>query len=111
MDLSGVSYMRQLGVPREVETISDQFFAVRRGHLESAGGLSGISTTGMPRLVSELVKNARRQGLAVIVTPYAIATFVSGTAQLVPESMRIGRETLVCLNANLRAFEDFRNVS
>ncbi|MBV8073118.1 MAG: glycosyltransferase [Acidobacteriaceae bacterium] len=111
MDLSGVSYMRQLGVPRAVETISDQFFAVRRGHLESSGGLSGISSTGMPRLLSELVKNARRQGLAVIVTPYAIATFVSGTAQLVPESMRAGRETLVCLNANLRAFEDFRNVS
>lgn len=110
-DLSGVSYMRQLGVPRAVEAISDEFFAIRREQLEAVGGLSSVSTHGMDRLVRKLIRNARRSGLAVIVTPYAIATFDARTSTLKSEPVRVPRDLRIRLNANLSAFVNFTEVS
>lgn len=110
MDMAAVAYMRQLGVTRTVEAISDEFFAVRREHLVQAGGFSAISSSHMPRLVGRLIQNVRTAGLAVIVTPFAVATFEASVSDPKPEPPRTPCHESVCLNENLPAFEDFTAV-
>jgi hypothetical protein len=68
-------YLGLLSVVREVQTITDEFFAVRRECLEAVGGLGSVSASFMPFLVQQLTANAHARHLRVLVTPYAIATF------------------------------------
>ena len=60
---------------RSVETISDEFFAVRRDRLEALGGLAAVSSIRMPELAQNLVDLSRSANVRVLVTPYAVATF------------------------------------
>jgi hypothetical protein len=77
---AGLSYPQsehnqQINVARQVDAISDYFFATRREHLLSVGGLTAISGGYMQRLAMRLVENAKSVGLKVIITPFAVACF------------------------------------
>lgn len=75
---------------RNVDAISEHFFAVRREHLSAVGGLASCSASQMPRLVGKLCHNAHEQGLRVRVTPYAVAMFEN------IEPLRSDRPTDAC---------------
>jgi hypothetical protein len=91
---------------RSVEMISDLFFATRRENLLAVGGLSAVSAGQMLPLVHRLVASAHRDGLRVIVTPFAVASF-HRTSPVVPvDPVRLQTHSGVCLNPNLLAFED-----
>jgi hypothetical protein len=96
--------LKQLNVTRAVETVSDEFFAVRREHLAAVGGLSNMSSSEMPRLVYRLAKNAKGHGMRVIVTPFAVAGFHS-CAQRNVEAIPLDDDANVSLNPNLLAFK------
>jgi glycosyltransferase involved in cell wall biosynthesis len=77
---AGLSYPQTednqlINVVRRVDGISDHFFATRREHLIAVGGLPAISGAHMQRLVMRLVRNADSNGLKVVATPYAVASF------------------------------------
>jgi len=72
---SQIDLLRDLRVVRSVETISDEFFAVKRDRLEALGGLAAVSSIRMPELAQSLVDLSRSANLRVLVTPYAVATF------------------------------------
>lgn len=104
-------YMWQLGVTRRVETISDFFFATHRRHLAAIGGLAAVCGTRMPQLVNKLIQNAGREGLGIIVTPYAVATFddlFRDASQ--PAPLRQPGSRSVNINPNLELFSDFQMV-
>jgi hypothetical protein len=103
-------YMGQLNVVRSVESISDEFFAVRRNNLAAIGGLSSVSATRMPRLVCKLVKNAKIHGLHVLVTPYAVATFHSAAQTRCLEPIVCDAQLDVRLNSNLLDFANLAEV-
>lgn len=102
-------YLGQLSVVREVETISDEFFAVRREHLARIGGLGAVSATFMPRLVAELTRYAHEQGLRVLFTPYAVATFEGVWSARSPDACSRDRRGIQ-LNPNLASFANLREV-
>jgi hypothetical protein len=86
--------------------ISDLFFAIRRENLLAVGGLSAVSTGQMLPLVHKLVAKVHRDGLRVIVTPFAVASF-HRTRPVVPlDPVRSQTHSAVCLNPNLLAFDD-----
>jgi hypothetical protein len=96
--------LKKLKVARAVETVSDEFFAVRRDRLAAVDGLSKLSSSEMPQLVYKLVTNARQHGLRVIVTPFAVAGFHSSAKSKVePIPPRDGAS--VSLNPNLLAIK------
>ncbi len=66
---------RNLNVVRSVDSISDEFFAVRGSRLRSLGELAAISSASMPQIVKQLVDLARADNSRILVTPYAVATF------------------------------------
>jgi len=68
-------YMGQINVVRSIDACSETFFAVQRKHLAECGGLGAVSSSGMHFLARELSLKARQDGLSVIFTPYAVATF------------------------------------
>jgi hypothetical protein len=69
--------LKDILVVRSVDSISGDFFALKRAQLLSLGGLHGIRDASM-------VRNSR-----VLVTPYAVATFdVDGSAEAKPSSAR-----------------------
>ena len=103
-------YMGQLSVVRSVEAIGDYFFAVRREHLSAAGGLGAVSGACMPRLVHRLIGNARKSGLLVLVTPYAVATFAEGIQAPTIEPLESNRCPGVSINPNLTAFQHLDQV-
>ena len=102
-------YMGQLSVVREVETISDEFFALRREHLSEVGGLGCVSATFMPRLVEQLTSRAHGRGLRVLVTPYAVATF-EGVRPSPPKQLIESEHSQIRLNPNLAQFAHQREV-
>src|SRR5271166_3172905 len=103
-------YMGQLSVVRSVEAIGDHFFAVRRDHLSAVGGLGAVSGAHMPRLVHRLARNARKGGLLILVTPYAVATF-AGEVQAPPmEPLESNPCSGVSINPNLMAFQHLDEV-
>ncbi|MGH9420023.1 MAG: hypothetical protein ACRD3J_08625, partial [Thermoanaerobaculia bacterium] len=67
--------LRDLRVVRSVDTISDEFFAVKRAQLEAVGGLATVCSARMPQLVRRLANLAQSGNSRVLVTPYAVATF------------------------------------
>jgi hypothetical protein len=69
--------LRDILVVRSVDSISGDFFALKRAQLVSLGGLHGIRDASM-------VRNSR-----VLATPYAVATFdVDGGAETKPSPAR-----------------------
>jgi hypothetical protein len=105
-DFSQVAHLGPMNAVRSVEMISDLFFAIRREYLLAVGGLSAISAGQMLPLVHKLVGNAHRDGLRIIVTPFAVASF-QRTRPVVPvDPVRAQTDNGVCLNPNLLAFED-----
>jgi len=119
LDFPHDGYLGLLSVVREVDTISDEFFAVRREHLETVGGLGSVSASFMPRLVQQLTESAHGRGLRVLVTPYAVATFEGvwpgAPSEIAPAmdhsdvnpDVKLNR---VRLNPNLFAFENLADV-
>jgi O-antigen biosynthesis protein len=103
-------YMGQLNLVRSVESISDEFFAVRRKNLTALGGLCSISATRMPQLVRNLVKNAKLNGLRVLVTPYAVATFHCASQLRCLEPIACDGQSDVRLNSNVVAFANLAEV-
>src|SRR5271166_1735420 len=103
-------YMGQLSVVRSVEAIGDYFFAVRREHLSAVGGLGAVSGAHMPRLVHRLIGNARKNGLLVLVTPYAVATFAGEVQAPAMEPLESNRSYGVSINPNLTAFQNLEQV-
>jgi len=89
-----------------VETISCDFFAIRREHLVAVGGLSSVSSGQMTRLVDKLVLNAKRNGLRVIVTPFAVAGFYPDPPSVPIEPPRLPEQRGISLDPNLLAFGD-----
>jgi hypothetical protein len=106
IDSSHPSYLGQLHAVRTVETISDEFFAVRRELLAPVGGLSGVASDQMPRLAYKLVEQAHRRCLRVLVTPYAIATFHRTVPRSNVKSDRDFARGGIAQNLNLADFED-----
>lgn len=102
-------YLGQLSVVREVETISDEFFAVRREHLVSVGGLGCVSASFMPRLVEQLTRHAHLNGLRVLATPYAVATF-EGVKPVGRPAVREDEARAVRLNPNFASFANLGEV-
>jgi O-antigen biosynthesis protein len=98
------AYMGQLNVIRQVEGISHGFFAVRREHLAVVGGVAALSAAHVPRLVSRLLTNARKLGLKVIVTPYAVATVANDGQPLPIEGQSVDTSPAVSMNPNLSRF-------
>jgi hypothetical protein len=84
--VTGISVPSQLDVIKTVETIPPDFFAVRREHLTTAGGLTSISSG--QTLLDKLTANAHQRGLRVLVTPFAVASFHSVEPTLVKETAR-----------------------
>jgi len=103
-------YMGQLSVIRSVEAIGDYFFAVRREHLSDVGGLGAVSGAHMPRLVHRLIGNARKNGLLILVTPYAVATFAGEVPATAIEPLESNRPSGVSINPNLMAFQHLEHV-
>ena len=103
-------YMGQLSVVRSVEAIGDYFFAVRREHLSAVGGLGAVSGAHMPRLVHRLIGNARKSGLLILVTPYAVATFAGEVQPSAIEPLENNRCAGVSINPNLMAFQHLEQV-
>lgn len=102
-------YLGLLSVVREVETISDEFFAVRREHLVKVGGVGAISASFMPRLVEQLTTQAHQQELRVLATPYAVATF-EGVRPTCPSALTCAANQPIRINPNLLSFANFREV-
>jgi hypothetical protein len=102
-------YLGQLSVVREVETISDEFFAVRREHLAGVGGLGSISAGFMSRLVQQLTTQAHKRGLRVLATPYAVATFEGVWPVRVSRVADDGRRPIQ-LNPNFASFANLAEV-
>lgn len=78
-EFAGISFIntqppRDVRVVRSLESISDEFFAVKRTQLEALGGLQIFASADMPKFVERLVEASRSQNLRVLVTPYAVAT-------------------------------------
>jgi hypothetical protein len=71
------SHLKALGrsvrVTRSVRAISDDFFAVRREHVEKVGGFALLSS--MSQFVGALTDHAHRSHLQILVTPYAVGSF------------------------------------
>jgi hypothetical protein len=105
-DFSEVAHLGLMNGVRSVEMISDLFFAIRREQLLAAGGLSAVSAGQTLPLVHKLVSNAHRDGLRVIVTPFAVASFHRTRPVVPPDPVRSQTHRGVCLNPNLLAFED-----
>lgn len=99
-------YIGQLGAVRQVEGITDEFFAVKRAHLCAVGGLHAVTGSHMSRLVRRLAKNAKDQGLKILVTPYAVATFDQAPQRLPIESVCSNGSTGICINPNVMDFKD-----
>ena len=97
-------YLGLLSVVREVETISDEYFAVRRDRLARIGGLGCVSASFMPRLVELLTVSVHRQGQRVLVTPYAVATLEGVWPAACPPLPREGDNAAVVLNPNFACF-------
>ncbi len=105
-DFSEVAHLGLMNGVRSVEMISDLFFAIRREQLLAVGGLSAVSAGQTLPLVHRLVSNAHRDGLRVIVTPFAVASFHRTRPVVPPDPVRSQTHRGVCLNPNLLAFED-----
>jgi len=99
-------YIGQPRAVREVEGITDEFFAVKRAHLCAVGGLRAVTGSHMSRLVRKLAKNAKDQGLKILVTPYAVATFDQALQRLPIESVCSNGSTGICMNPNVMDFKD-----
>lgn len=102
-------YLGQMSVVREVETISDEFFAVRREHLAAVGGLGSVSASFMPRLVRQLSAQAHARGLRVLATPYAVATF-EGVWPISPSAISNNDSRSIRLNPNFASFANLSEV-
>jgi hypothetical protein len=100
-------YMGQLSVVRSIDVCPGMFFAVRRDQLAKAGGLGMISSSShMQHLASILSKNAIDQGLSVLFTPYAVATFSEGCKRpAMVEDPDQSRLASLRLNPQLLSFE------
>ncbi len=96
-EFSQVAQLGALPLTRSVEMISDHFFAVRREHLAAVGGISS-------QLVHKLVSHAKRQGLRVIVSPFAVGAFHQSRPEVPLDPVQDGGG--VALNPNLLAFTD-----
>ncbi|MBV9938655.1 MAG: glycosyltransferase [Acidobacteriaceae bacterium] len=98
---------RHVKIMRSVEAISEEFFAVRRSHVEAVGGFSELNSSRMLPFVRMLTEHAHRRGLLVLVTPYAIGAFDDPRQQLSPsEALHPSRCAIACFNQNLAAFSD-----
>lgn len=101
-------YMGQISVVRTIDACPDTFFAVRPELLAEVGGLGAVSSSHMQRLADALAMNARRKGLSVLFTPYAIATFSEEPKlQKVRQDFEHGQPSVFRLNPNLKSFEHF----
>jgi hypothetical protein len=99
-------HLGPLGAIRQVEGISEDFFAVRREHLASVGGLGAVSGAGMARLARRLAKNAKCHSLKVLVTPYAVVTFAQVSPRVPSEPIGDTRASGLNVNSNLTSFEN-----
>lgn len=66
----------RLDVMRCADSVAPYFFATRAECFVEAGGLPLLSEDRMTNVVERLAKQAKARGELVIVTPFAIATFV-----------------------------------
>jgi O-antigen biosynthesis protein len=106
----GPGHMGQLEVLRQVDAVSHHVFATRREHLAAVGGIGSISASHMPQLVSKLVRNASKQDLRVLVTPYAVATFDSSVST--PAIECCGLEKVhITGNPNLLSFDEVKTLN
>lgn len=108
--LSESTYMGQLRVVRNVETITDEFFAVRREYLAAVGGLGLVSANQMLRLVGKLAENAQKEGMRILVTPFTIGTFDGAVPRQPAEPARSDSHAPVRLNSNFAVFENPRQI-
>lgn len=98
---------RHVRVMRSVEAVSEEFFAVRRSHVEGVGGFAKLNSSRMLPFVHALTEHAHRRGLLVLVTPYAIGTFDNLLQQPFPsEPLQPSHRAVACLNRNLAAFSE-----
>ena len=103
-EFSQVTHLSFLNLTRPVEMISEHFFAIRREHF-GRWRASAVSPGQMPQLVHKLVSYAKRRGLRVIVTPFAIGGFHQMRPELAVDAVRMREQGDVALNLNL--FLDF----
>lgn len=71
-DVFDWTYFRSV---REVEGISDHFFALKRELLMRSGGLSAVRADKMDQLISKILTYTKALQLRALVTPFAIASF------------------------------------
>jgi glycosyltransferase involved in cell wall biosynthesis len=98
------AYMGQLSVVRSLDAISGRFFAVRREHLAAVGGLGALSSTRIQRVARLLGKHAIDEGLSILFTPYAVATFYTDSEMLKQEATDGVQQDLLRLNPHLLEF-------
>jgi glycosyltransferase involved in cell wall biosynthesis len=98
-------YMGQASVVREVQACSGLFFAVRRELLEDIGGVAAMTSFDMHRLGSLLARNVHEKGLAILYTPYAVASFSAVSIPQTRNSIR-GGEHNVTLNPHVLTLEN-----
>jgi hypothetical protein len=94
-------YMGLVSVVRSVAGCSPLMFATRREHLMAVGGLGAISSFDMRRLSTALAQHARLNGLSVVYTPYAVASFSGSTTEDSQHRASFGDGNLARVNPNL----------
>lgn len=107
MPFSEFTRFEYFNAVRSVEAVDHRFFAVRREHLASTGGIAALSAARMPRLVSKLVTHAHQNQLRVLVTPYAIATFEEPAEPFPAATLPEVADSRVRVNRSLMDFEQF----
>jgi len=102
--LSDVGYMGLFKVVRQVASVAPHFFAARVEVLKGLGGVAAI--TAQPEdLCERLAGLCFRQGLRVVFTPYAIATFGPANQESRPLIPR-GFPDQLCANPNAGLMPD-----
>jgi glycosyltransferase involved in cell wall biosynthesis len=104
MDLNHPGYMGQTKVVRQVAAVAPHVFATRTERLTGAGGLAALGEDSLGLLCDALISSARRAGLKVLHTPYAIATVRRRGGTYRPGHG--GGPGHPLLNPNLEAFPD-----
>lgn len=98
--LSSMPLSSEVNFVRQVETVSDHFFAVQKTYLMKVGGFAVIGAEQMQAVVNRLVRFASDRGLRVLVTPDAIATFASTRYPQPPDVVSDKSTKRVTTNAN-----------
>lgn len=92
--------LRNLSVVRSVDSISDEFFAVKRTQLVALGWPGATFNGHTQQLVKRLAKSAHLSKSHVLVTPYAVATFDIAHVSACPGRARCSSRSPSRFNGN-----------